>query len=323
MNYGSGVMLCDSLGRVLSSVYRPGDVSDFTSEKSFTGADSVRGVLSDKGQVPPFALNVELEQRTNFPQADAPVATIVVTVRNTGTTELRGITCAYFFDWDIGENGSNNRTESAPYALPPVMNPLSLGAAEATWRDGFKVATVVVAYSQTPGVTPQAAGAMYNALLLDGDGLTDEERIELMSSGTNMQTDESGDAVVCVGMRFNGPLAPDAARSFTLVIAADSTKEAAADLARRYVLDPTSVDGEDDERVVLYPQPAHDELYIAGADTFESVQIVDMMGRMVKSFTGGAVTMPLDLTGLPSGSYVVRLMRADTMAQHSLITVVR
>jgi hypothetical protein len=323
MNYGSGIMLCDSLGRVLSSVYRPGDVSDFTSEKSFTGADSVRGILSDKGQVPPFALGVELEQRTNFPQADAPVATIVVTVRNTGTTDLRGVTCGYFIDWDVGENGSDNRVESAPYALPPVMNPLSLGAAEATWREGYKVATVVVAYSSTPGVTPQAAGAMFNALLLDGDGLTDAERIELMSSGTSMQTDESGDAVICVGMRFNGSLAPNSERSFTLVIAADSTKEAAADLARRYVLDPTSVDSEEDDRVVLYPQPVHDVLYIDGASTFESVQIVDMMGRMVRFFTGGAVTMPLDLTGMPSGSYVVRLMRADTTAQHSLITVVR
>jgi hypothetical protein len=107
------------------------------------------------------------------------------------------------------------------------------------------------------------------------------------------------------------------------VIAADSTKEAAASLAQRYVLNPTSVNEENVAPLTVYPQPVTDALTISNPEMIRTVQIVDMTGQVLRVFAADPLSMPLDVSGLSSGSYVVRMLRVDASVQHSLITVVR
>jgi spore coat protein CotH len=67
----------------------------------------------------------------------------------------------------------------------------------------------------------------------------------------------------------------------------------------------------DNQNVAIYPNPTLGNIHIVLSDQPEHCQIVDLMGRVLQETTTSNPTFDLDLGGLPSGMYLVKVQFAD------------
>ena len=67
----------------------------------------------------------------------------------------------------------------------------------------------------------------------------------------------------------------------------------------------------DNQNVAIYPNPTLGNIHIVLSDQPERCQIVDLMGRVLQETTPSNPAFDLDLGGLPSGMYLVKVQFAD------------
>ena len=67
----------------------------------------------------------------------------------------------------------------------------------------------------------------------------------------------------------------------------------------------------DNQNVAIYPNPTLGNIHIVLSDQPERCQIVDLMGRVLQETTPSNPAFDLDLGGLPSGMYLVKVLFAD------------
>ena len=67
----------------------------------------------------------------------------------------------------------------------------------------------------------------------------------------------------------------------------------------------------DNQNVAIYPNPTLGNIHIVLSDQPERCQIVDLMGRVLQETTPSNPAFDLDLGGLPSGMYLVKVRFAD------------
>jgi hypothetical protein len=70
--------------------------------------------------------------------------------------------------------------------------------------------------------------------------------------------------------------------------------------------------------VSIYPNPAHETVVIDGGKNFKQIQIVDALGKIVRTFTPKE-SNEYALDGLNTGVYFIRLVNGLEMQIHKLI----
>jgi len=78
-----------------------------------------------------------------------------------------------------------------------------------------------------------------------------------------------------------------------------------------------SIDEKGLENMVLYPNPVSESFQLISDNVIESVQVLEMSGRIVKSF--GAAQLSYDISAIPSGIYMVTVQTADHIGQLRII----
>ena len=233
----SGFLFSEGASRALKAYNNLTNVSDFAVEKPFAEPERERSVMTDEGSGK--EIGVRVAQRVSFPSLSSTTTVIEVTIENRGDSPLSDVSGGYFFDWDIGYAGQNNSTRLAPEALPVTIR--EIGAAQAFERADVAASVVCAAVSDEADVTGQAAGMMLWDIVGDADGITDPDVINLLNSGTTIQTSEVGDACGVVGVKFNGTLAPGDKRTMMVVIGVGATTEEVSTAVRETILKTDTV----------------------------------------------------------------------------------
>ena len=78
-----------------------------------------------------------------------------------------------------------------------------------------------------------------------------------------------------------------------------------------------SVDEKGFENLVLYPNPVSESFQLISDYEIESVQVLDMSGRTVKTF--GAAQLTYDISSIPSGVYMVTVHSANHIGQLRIV----
>lgn len=66
-----------------------------------------------------------------------------------------------------------------------------------------------------------------------------------------------------------------------------------------------------------YPNPTSDRFRLSAARSFESLEVVDMNGQVLRSFGNGSVVY--DISDLPTGTYVIRWLEDAVPQQRRLV----
>jgi len=61
------------------------------------------------------------------------------------------------------------------------------------------------------------------------------------------------------------------------------------------------------QNVSIYPNPANDKIFIEGKFSSQSIEIIDMNGKLVISRTADSNITEIDITNLTQGVYLVRV----------------
>jgi hypothetical protein len=67
----------------------------------------------------------------------------------------------------------------------------------------------------------------------------------------------------------------------------------------------------ENQNIALYPNPTSGKIHIALSENAIHCQIVDLMGNMLQETSPSSSDFQLDLSGLPSGMYLVTVQFAD------------
>ncbi len=62
-----------------------------------------------------------------------------------------------------------------------------------------------------------------------------------------------------------------------------------------------------DKRILVYPNPLHDEVNITGANKITEITITNLVGQCVRSQKYSSASVRVDMRGLPAGVYVMRV----------------
>lgn len=316
----SGLLFCTSDGRALKAYDNAQDKSDFSAVKTFTVPDENIGILTDS-LAGDRSIGVRIHERCSFPSANSLTSVIEIGIENRTASALQDVAAGYFFDWDIGPNGTDNRTRLAPEALPTSFK--SMGEAQMFYRDSVPVVVVCAAVSSEPQIQGQAAGMMLFDYADDSDRLSDADVYTLLTSGTSVQTTMLGDACGVVGMRFPGALAPGETKHFKIVFGVGATQEEAANNVRQTIENPNSVASESNAEIALYPNPAATAITLGNLHNVRRVLVVDMLGnRVYDNDVLGSTEVVVDVRGLPSGRYCV-VLQGPSSVTSEFLTIVR
>ncbi len=73
----------------------------------------------------------------------------------------------------------------------------------------------------------------------------------------------------------------------------------------------TPTDDIEVDDVKVYPNPASDFIKISNAGGIETIEIYNLIGKKVKNFTGISDDDTYDISGLPTGMYLIRMLDED------------
>lgn len=69
----------------------------------------------------------------------------------------------------------------------------------------------------------------------------------------------------------------------------------------------------------VYPNPAHDVIYVENESPIERVAIMDMMGRVITSYTVQDLRCQINISNIPAGVYVMQLMLNDQIISKKIV----
>ena len=67
----------------------------------------------------------------------------------------------------------------------------------------------------------------------------------------------------------------------------------------------------ENQNITLYPNPTSGKIHIALSENVTHCQIMDLMGNILQETSPSSAVFDLDLGGLPSGMYLVKVQFAD------------
>ena len=313
----SGMILSESNSKVVKGFDNLTNRSGFVAEKQFIEPNPESGVMVDENE----PIGVRVHQRFTFPNETDAATVMSISLENRSASALTDLAAGYYFDWDVGNAGADNFTRLAPEALPTTFR--ELGAAQLFARAGVDAVVVCAVVSTEPSFESQAAGMMLWDMVDDQDGLTDSDVLQLLSSGTSIQTAVVGDACGVLGMRFPGELAPGARHSFMIVIGVGATASEASELVRRTILEPNSVIEVGGSTIRLYPNPAASSIVVEHSEFTSKIQIINATGQIVlqTNVAFGMQETVLDVSSLSAGSYTVASSSMSSVSTQRMVVV--
>ncbi len=297
-----GGLMVSANGRVVDAVRAVRGANDhFRPQKRFTEPEASRGIVTDADAPDSMRLGVQVELDWHLDTEQA-LLTVDATVTNHSSTSLHNLAVAWFYDWDLGIQPANNRTDrngaqQMVYSIDPMQPTVLLEA----WSYHSDATAILCGIDNTTTYGGFPASRKL-ALLTDPDG---------------EQYDGVNDVAAIVGMRFTSPVPPGHRRMFRHIVAMDTSWMGAQTI--RYSLYPESAPVDTllaGVQTNAYPVPTDDVLYVpSGFITFSpaTYEIYDALGRMVKQITmenvtGGEVILTVDVRDLPIGAYRMRLV---------------
>lgn len=301
----SGFLLCENRSRVLKGFDNISNQSEFSTVKPYTEPQRNRSVMTDSAAIVSRRIGVRVEQTNTFPSVNSQATVLSITLENISGSDLTDIAAGHFFDWDIGSAGLENTTRLAPEAIPPTIR--YIGDAQAFLRNGAGATVVCAAVSDELEIQAQVSGFLLSDMV--GQGITDEEVIQLLTSGTQVQTTMTGDVAGVIGMKFPGTLAPSERRTFRIVIGVASTYDQAAEIVRNAILTPTGVAEPSDSGIQVFPVPASDVLTIRHDQRATFIEVSDNAGRIIRPMDISPYEneSKIDVSGLFQGMYQCRI----------------
>ena len=318
----SGFLFTEGGDRVLKAYNNVTNRSEFSVEKPFTDPERERGVMSDRNVPSEREIGVRIHQRYTFPSPTSLSTVVTVTIENRSDQDIQDVTGGYFLDWDVGHAGQSNFTRLAPEALPTTFR--EVGVAQLFDRDNVDAAVVCAVVTNETQFEAQSAGMMLSDYVDDGDGITDQDVLTMLGSGTSIQTTNTGDACGVIGMAFPGTLAPGSTRSFMMVIGVGATAEDAATVVRETILEPNSVHETPELFSAVRPNPASSDVVVEHDALVKQISIVDGLGHVLAEYKvdPSSISTRLDVSSLATGAYYV-VLKTENSSQASPLMVVR
>lgn len=301
---------------------RPGAVSDY----------DITGVFDDYGLTSVSPIPVLIEHRAyawGNPAADRKYVMVEYVIRNNGSSTLNGLYGGLFADWDIPQYANNKAGEDLSRRMGYCWSTDTSGL----WA-GIKL------LSNTPFnhyAIDNISGGGGVAL---SDGYDDSEKYLTLSTqrATAGNATAAGNDVIDVVSTgpFNLASGDSVKIAFALIAGENLAMiQASADAAQtRYNNLTTGLEqidlsaGNGLENV--YPNPASDGVrveFTVGSTSPSSIAIYSVTGELVKELLNerlstGKYTLSADVSLLPAGSYIVRMINGDSM-QHLPLQVIR
>ncbi len=284
--------------------------SDFGARKKLIEPEENVSILADTcGDFPVQRIGIELRAKYLVNSGTLPAIKIQLTAKNETDKDISQISLGYYFDWDIGSLGENNRVQ-----LYPEGNSGSPGATVAgiAWRDGNYPFVGVASQSFASGAIPQFAGIDASEFYGNTQEIKDQ-LFKMVDSETSMQFLNAGDIAMSAGMKFPGLLAPGESKECSICIAASLDKNVMREALQqclqgnvvssgdKYAL----VENNDASYFTVSPQPVVTTAYYHGkllATTSQNCEmyVLDNLGRIVDKFS-----ITTDINGYFSGNIYV------------------
>lgn len=308
--------------------------SDFGARKLLVAPDAYVSELVDSlTDTPEQRVGIQIHAEYLVNSGTLPVAKIALKATNITDAPIANLALGYYFDWDIGNYGSDNNVRLYPEGLAT-----GIGEAVAMFarREGAYPFIGVASQSTEQGAIPQAAGLDRDEIFQFTDQIK-QELYAMMNSGTALQFGGTSDIAMAVGMKFPGELAPDSSKQCNICIAA-AMDESVMRNALQQCLTGKIVGVEESPRVIIggtadvsiFPQPATDRISLTGtlhnaADGHIEVRLVDALGRIVTVVEmlseGGRFTGVLDTQGLSDGIYQVVIAANSGMISAPVVII--
>lgn len=319
----SGCIVVEGNNKSLSAYAGdPPYVSSFATVKPFSAPNENTNVMTDNNVVGQDKIGVRVTQTCTFPGPDVAATVVSVRLQNESGRDLVDVSSGYFLDWDIGSQGVNNSSRLAPEAIPANLRGQN-AVAQVFTRPDHNVAVCYAVYSATPGGIAQSAAEPLATRVDDADGLTTADLVALLTSGSSIQVATRGDLCGTVGMLFRGPLAQGNSVAYIVVIGVGATEAEAAQVVRQTLTSSTDVALRADHVAVLVaPHPASERMTIVGTEAVQTIELLDITGRLVFSQqVDGATSSTIDVSRLLSGSYVLRLQAFDHVVVRTVLVL--
>lgn len=281
--------------------------SDFRATQTFSSKTPTVRIIDDSVAGASTKIGVEIYTdfavNNNVPNA----IKIIHKLRNMSGKPLNNIALGYFFDLDIGPQGSDNKAALFPEAIPDGCIPC---AAEIVSRGGIYPFVGFSVRSEKNEDVPAAVGVTQ---VLDDDIVSLQEKIALLNSGTAVQTSTIGDIQVAIGTKFTGAIAPNENRSCEICMGSAWTKEELAQSLKDCMTTITNINEYISEKTVsVFPNPATHTLYISTNGVSEHKGIIsDLFGRTIYEFStvpsGNNAMATVPTEEFQAGVYFVRI----------------
>ncbi|MBI2793948.1 MAG: S8 family peptidase [Ignavibacteria bacterium] len=315
----SGFLFCENKTRVLKGFDNINNRSEFSPQKPYTEPQRNRSVMTDSTAAFSRQVGIRVEQTNTFPSSNSQSTVLSITIENRSGLNLTDIAAGDFFDWDIGSGGQENITRLASDAIPETFR--YIGDAQAFQRNNVAAVIVCAAVSDEIDIQAQVSGF----LLADkvGAGITDTEVIELLNSGTAIQTTATGDVSGVIGMKFRGTLLPGERRSFRIIIGVASTYDEATEIVRNAILTTSVVEQGGNANVQAFPIPASDVLTVRHRQGVKSIELFDFSGRRNANLEvlPDASESYIDVSNLYPGVYQCRIGEGSSYTVIPIIVI--
>jgi hypothetical protein len=284
-------------------------VSDFASQKPYLEPNENQAIFADSFAPDSSRIGVEIENTISFPFDTSSCVQVFVKLINKSNRALNNISAAYFFDYDIGIDGSEN-TAVPYYKFIPSEYWASNSAAALISRDGDFAKVGMAITSNYPGAKA-VFSSFKNEITNDENAFSREEQIKYLYALPGENVASKGDIATVIGMRFPGIIEKGDSVAFELSLCLDDSVTNLRNYIWRLFDSNISevVERPNYSELKIYPNPCENYINICRNGIYK-IQIVDILGSSIfeKIFNNKPVdNYVLDTEAIPAGSYLIKV----------------
>lgn len=278
--------------------------SHMSTVKAFSPGSPNIAEFNDSKQLERPTVGLTMRVQCTFPSDTMMVAVWNCTLTNTTDNTLENPAGGAIIDWDVENLFVNNNISFAPDVIPVPYN--GKAAAQIASRIGAKYYGVSAAFSLDPTAEIQSAGIVWDDYF--NGGLSTENNLLLLNSGTSIQTTNVDDISAIAGARFPGTLAPGESRKFGIVIGVGTTAELAKQSVRKVLANPALDIQEVELPAKIFPSFVTDKATIQFSAGTRTIRIADISGNTLSELPVEAesTSCVISVNNLVSGVYTAQ-----------------
>ncbi len=316
MLFEGSLIVTENMSKIVNNARNAsnGDADDdFVSIKKFLAPEDSLGIFADNSAPEDQRLNIELLNKITTYKNEYPCVRFDITIKNNSDKAMQKVAAGYYFDWDIGLSGNDN------FAIFNEENNIL-----AITRNGDYP---VVAHYVDSKNTIEIQLAAFDNSTYNQNGVTKQDKIELMNSGTSKIVDYNADIGAIVGARFANPILPNEQRTFSLYTCCSQNYDKAVEYIKK-ASDTSSSDVQDiseNNEISVYPVPANDFVFVEfNQNQFNEIKILSPFSQneiYSNTLNRNENKIKIDLRDIPSGLYFIQLKGIGKIVNKSLVIV--